>query len=128
MSTGAAMANESKTTAAKWSEGPWTVGSADRKADGSKLYVVRQTTWALGRCARRIDGATAGIAVAHVLAAPGRGEQVANAALIGAATEMHGALRLAFDVLHAGHRALEAECPDVVCRQIHAALAKAEGR
>jgi hypothetical protein len=67
----------------KWSAGPWTVSPPDRKAEGSKLYV---------RCARRIDGAPAGIAVAHVLAAPGIDEQRANAQLIGSVCHLADAL------------------------------------
>jgi hypothetical protein len=102
----------------KWSEAPWTVAVPESKAERQKLYV---------RCALRLDGAPAGIAVAHVTSAAGFAERDANAHLIAAAPELYEAVRLAFDVVHAGHRALEADCPDIVCRQFHAALAKARG-
>lgn len=100
--------------APKWSPAPWTRGAAERKADGSKIYV---------RCARRIDGATAGIAVAHVLAAPGREEQLANAALIDSAPALHDAL--AVFVLDRRIRAWLAEHDPKALEQAEAALTAA---
>jgi hypothetical protein len=67
----------------KWSEAPWTVAVPESKAERQKLYV---------RCALRLDGAPAGIAVAHVTSAAGFAERDANAHLIAAAPELYEAL------------------------------------
>jgi hypothetical protein len=71
------------TNETKWSEAPWTVAVPEAKAERQKLFV---------RCARRIDGAPAGIAVAHVTAAAGSAERDANAVLIAAAPDLYAAL------------------------------------
>jgi hypothetical protein len=110
------------TNETKWTKGPWSVGARFIEGENEVLdaegFSVADPSIFASRKARN------GRIVKRVRPVE---EQVANANLIAAAPELYEAVRLAFDVVHAGHRALEADCPDIVCRQFHAALAKARG-
>jgi hypothetical protein len=97
------------TNETKWSEAPWTV-------DG-----------AAGRTIQANHDGRGSIAEAYATGAMTYEEMRANAALISAAPDLYDAVRLAFDLAHAGHPALESVCDHVECRQFHAALAKARG-
>lgn len=54
--------------------------------------------------------------------------EAANARLVSAAPDLLAAVELAFDLVHAGHSALMADCVDCCCVQFRAAIAKAVGR
>lgn len=110
------------TNETKFTPGPWEIHQGD---DGQPIAGIRE----------RADGRFVALTQFDAedcrtveTANDRRAECAANAHLIAAAPDLYAAVRLAFDVIHAGHHHLEANCPDLLCRQMHAALAKAEGR